>query len=491
MKKLSYITLLSVVLLLMVSCKKDMNNTDNLNKSIGHHPEAHVLKAPYLIYNNDPTTMCIAVHTSHEVDGGGWPNKKKVEVQWKYEHESDYHGYYEMDHHEFHIPDEYGQDHENYIVWQMKYAKGHFHPDSHIDYEVRVTYNIEGQVKHYYGSFNTPDPNATTLSFYAISDTQEDAATKSSEYKGGPTYYRDVMETILEDVSVNYAERATILLHCGDFNFNSPREYYHPQDSPWNKEFFGTTSNNEGQIPRDDVTRLLARIPVMGTIGNHDWIWDSNSSRNSCRDYVAAFPYDMYMEHHSDFSIGDVCKHDWAYKKKPELLYYSFDYGPAHFISLSSYPSSKNDHSSCFGNDSEQVAWLEYDLARTDKEWIFVFTHIPIIDGHGGPHNPPVFDACEPLFQLYGVDAVLQGHEHFYMKRHYNGIPYLVLGGGGAFLMLWNQPNAEVYVNKKWFFTRFDILNSDSCQVLVTERSGSPVLGDIDNFYIYNRQRKK
>jgi hypothetical protein len=37
-----------------------------------------------------------------------------------------------------------------------------------------------------------------------------------------------------------------------------------------------------------------------------------------------------------------------------------------------------------------------------------------------------------PLFEQYGVDAVFSGHSHAYERYAYNGIQYIVTGGGGA-----------------------------------------------------------
>ena len=491
------------ILLLTPSCKKDFDNPKNgeTGDLPGSNPVAHVLKEPYILYNNNPTSMGVIVHTSHEVSGSGWPHKKKVEIQWKYNYESDYHGYFDMDHHKFVIPWEYGKDHEDYYVWIKNYPNGHFHPGHKIDYEVRVTYNIEGDTKKYHGSFYTNDPNAETLTFYAISDTQEDGSEhncndkKSSTGKtgGGPEYFVRVMNSLAEDMDKDYANRYKLLLHCGDFNFNGPREYFYPQHNPWNKQFFGTTANNCCNHNRDKVMWILARVPVMATVGNHDWMWDQHPERSSIRDYVSAFPYDMYWERDKNISIGKACDPNWDYKKHPEHLYYSFDYGPAHFISLSTFPADKNDQSIYFGHASPQRAWLEDDLAKNTKEWIFVFTHIPIVSTRG-PNNHPVFNTCEPLFQLYGVDAVLQGHHHFYMRKHQNGIPYLTLGGGGAFLMQWDKHEAEVFEKRMWFWSRFDILNNDSCKVLVKAAYDwdSQATSDhtIDTLYIYNRQRK-
>ena len=119
---------------------------------------------------------------------------------------------------------------------------------------------------------------------------------------------------------------------------------------------------------------------------------------------------------------------------------------------------------------------------------------MPIVAGEKGPHDVPVFNRCESLFQLYGVDAVLQGHEHLYLRRTYNGIPYLILGGGGGFLMQYSQSHYDKFNSRKWFWTRFDIVNNDSCLVYVHtayDYDSGETSGELDHFTIYNRPRKK
>lgn len=490
------ILIIGNILTATVSCKKDPITHDDNNTGIpGSTPVAHVLKEPYLLYTNDPTTMGVAVHTSHEVNGS---DGKKVQIQWKYTSETDYHGYFDMDYYKFTIPYEYNEDHEDYYVWIKQYPHGHFNPGSKIDYEVKVIYNTLGDTKRYTGWFYTNDPDASTLTFYAISDTQEDGEEHDCNNKavqevgGGPEYFVKVMNSLAEDMSEDYINNYKLLLHCGDFVFNGPREYYYPQDNAWNQQFFGTTANNCCNYDRSKVLWILAHVPVMGSIGNHDWNWNLHSERNSIRDYVAAFPYDMYWERDNNISLENACDHDWSYKQDPKQLYYSFDYGPAHFISLSSFPADGDDQSTHFTHSSDQVSWLHTDLAKNTKEWIFVFTHIPIVHGHG-VLNQPVYNTCESLFQLYGVDAVLQGHEHFYSRTIWNGITYLVLGGGGGFLMQYEQPLSKVFNSRTWFWSRFEILDSDSCRIHVEcayDYDTDATSGSIDDFTIPNRKRK-
>jgi hypothetical protein len=37
-----------------------------------------------------------------------------------------------------------------------------------------------------------------------------------------------------------------------------------------------------------------------------------------------------------------------------------------------------------------------------------------------------------PLFEMYGVDLVLNGHDHIYERSYKDGVYYLITGGGGA-----------------------------------------------------------
>ena len=231
LKLMSLITLLTVcltaplvVITFITSCKKDFDkdNDGTPANPPGSTPDAYVLKEPYIIYTNDPTLMWVAVHTTHQITGGD----NNVKIQWKYDYESDYHGYYEMSQHKFEIPYEYGEDHEDYYVWIMEYPYGHFNPGSKIDYEVKVTYNGGSDTKKYTGWFYTNDPNATALTFYAISDTQEDGEEYDCNDKtvgGGPEYFLHVMNSMADDMDKDYENRYRLILHCGDFNFHGPR----------------------------------------------------------------------------------------------------------------------------------------------------------------------------------------------------------------------------------------------------------------------------
>jgi hypothetical protein len=120
--------------------------------------------------------------------------------------------------------------------------------------------------------------------------------------------------------------------------------------------------------------------------------------------------------------------------------FYSFDYGPAHFIVL--------DTEAAFQNTSrrqEQIAWLTADLqASQDMPWrIAIFHRPPYNSGTEHGSDPVVRAAFGPLFEQYNVQMVLNGHEHAYERSvpwrestnaSRQAVTYVVTGGAGAAL---------------------------------------------------------
>jgi len=107
--------------------------------------------------------------------------------------------------------------------------------------------------------------------------------------------------------------------------------------------------------------------------------------------------------------------------------WYSFDYAGCHFICLDSNPWAQQNP------ESEQYAWLEDNLkANQDALLTFVAFHHPLYStGNHGAHQQ-LREWWKPLFDRYGVDAVINGHDHDYEHSVVDGIHYIVTGGGGA-----------------------------------------------------------
>ena len=80
-----------------------------------------------------------------------------------------------------------------------------------------------------------------------------------------------------------------------------------------------------------------------------------------------------------------------------------------------------------------QTAWLEEQLSESSSTWkIAVFHHPPYTcGGHAG--SSTVQQRWVPLFERYGVQLVLSGHDHNYQRfAGRGGVTYVVHGGGGA-----------------------------------------------------------
>ena len=116
-------------------------------------------------------------------------------------------------------------------------------------------------------------------------------------------------------------------------------------------------------------------------------------------------------------------------------LYYSFDYGDAHFIVLDSEYVGETGRIA-----GKQLEWLKEDLEKSrTAQYKFVFFHRPMypVDGHIGKcldQYPKERDALHKLFVQYRIAAVFAGHEHLFDYQFKNGVRYIITGGAGAFL---------------------------------------------------------
>ena len=82
--------------------------------------------------------------------------------------------------------------------------------------------------------------------------------------------------------------------------------------------------------------------------------------------------------------------------------------------------------------DREQTQWLARSLKRSDARWKIVAFHHPPYNCGNHPGSDAVQAAWIPLFERYGVDLVLAGHDHNYQRfRSRAGVTYVVHGAGG------------------------------------------------------------
>jgi acid phosphatase type 7 len=167
------------------------------------------------------------------------------------------------------------------------------------------------------------------------------------------------------------------------------------------------------------MAALLREVPMFATPGNHEYV------TNQAQPYLD----NMYLP---------------ANNPQGSERYYSFDWGPVHFLSLDSNCAvglASADRCTL----AAQKAWAESDLAANTRPWVVAFFHHP--SWSSGEHGSQLTLRRQfgPLFEKYGVDLVLTGHDHDYERSKamfgdavasggQRGIPYLVVGSGGATL---------------------------------------------------------
>jgi predicted phosphodiesterase len=118
---------------------------------------------------------------------------------------------------------------------------------------------------------------------------------------------------------------------------------------------------------------------------------------------------------------------------------YSFDLGSAHFTVFNTSSSDVT---------TQEFMWLAQDLAQTEAEFRFVFTHIPPFDPRTGEDhsliNSTTSTQLMSLFEAHDIDAVFTGHIHMYNETVINGVRYIITGGAGASLYA-DEDNGGIY----------------------------------------------
>jgi hypothetical protein len=148
-------------------------------------------------------------------------------------------------------------------------------------------------------------------------------------------------------------------------------------------------------------------------------------------------PYFLTVGNHDVHSTAPLS--ELLYQEQVDLpgneLYYSFVAGDSLFVVLDSYLMGEEKKIT-----GRQFTWLEGVLGSAKQKYRFVFLHHPLYPEHGrGKHAgnsldryPEERDRLHALFRKHGVTMVFAGHEHLYLRKTVDGIPYVITGGGGA-----------------------------------------------------------
>ena len=233
-------------------------------------------------------------------------------------------------------------------------------------------YDKGAQVGSYSYTFTALDSSKTDFKFVHVSDSQVDFSYDGN--LGKP------FNNTLKGIDAN-GFNPSFILHTGDMVEWSKYETSWSQLINYNEDYFTS-------------------IPFAVISGNHE-----ASYRNG--------KFETFKHFNYKFTEQDVTKG----------IYYSFDYGNARFIML--------DTNTLSGNKlpDAQYNWLVSLLKNNTQKWTIVSMHNPMYSvgkyGSDSTRNGIALALREQLgdiFAEYGVDLVLQGHDHEYSKTYPIGI---------------------------------------------------------------------
>lgn len=173
------------------------------------------------------------------------------------------------------------------------------------------------------------------------------------------------------------------------------------------------------KVMLDNISDFSPDAPLQAVAGNHDQYGGGG------RLFSKIFPYDFINR---------------------RGLYYSFDYGPIHFVMANAFEKLGKDLS------NNQKTWVEQDIldAREEgAEWIFLVIHNTVLSTGTMGTTESLAAWLIPLSDRLDVDGVFFGHDHHYeyWLVEYgkdelvfnpndvpagNIVPYWCAGGGGG-----------------------------------------------------------
>lgn len=216
------------------------------------------------------------------------------------------------------------------------------------------------------------------FTFIYLGDTQNDIIPYA------PRVYRSVAQHFPE---------ARFVMHAGDLVLSSGN------DDTWG-EFYESGSWLFRQIPQ---------FPSTGNSDHNRWKTEPVDTRK------------LYDQWHVTFNLPQ--------NSPPGLenVTYYVDYPGIRLISLySNFESISDDRVIMLSDEVEvtpelvelQTEWLRETLASNTQPWTAVVYHHPVYTARENRENEWLRDSWKPLFEEFGVDLVLQGHDHLYARGH-------------------------------------------------------------------------
>ncbi|MGA0555223.1 fibronectin type III domain-containing protein [Larkinella sp. VNQ87] len=236
----------------------------------------------------------------------------------------------------------------------------HYHTVHFTNLKPGTKYNYRvgnGTIWTEWFQFTTPQNSPAPFSFIYFGDAQNDIRSLWSRAIRG---------------AYSTMPKAAFMIHAGDLITTSNADWQ------WG-EWFEAGGWVNGMVP------------TLATPGNHEYFKDDDGKRKVSRHWRPSF----------------VLPENGPEKLK-ETAYY-IDYQGTRFVSLDSQGALLDSTVL-----AQQADWLTKVLTNNPNRWTVVTHHHPIYSTASGRDNSEWRAKMEPLYKKYGVDLVLQGHDHTY-----------------------------------------------------------------------------
>jgi len=199
---------------------------------------------------------------------------------------------------------------------------------------------------------------------------------------------------------------------------------------------------------------LLSWRPFFPVMGNHEYYTDDGAPYLDIFDLPVTPGWDWYLD--------EVER------------YYSFDWGNAHFVMLDSHTPLWRISDAV---TDDMADWLAHDLANDDHAWKIAVIHRPLYSSSQVHRETDVREKLAPIFEAYGVNLVLSGHNHNYERTYPiragaistlrdGGVVYIVTGGGGG--QLYDFDEEQWFTATRAVKHHFVTLRVTDCMLFLT-----------------------
>eukprot|EP00117_Sycon_ciliatum_P028638 scpid48865/ scgid22968/ Iron/zinc purple acid phosphatase-like protein len=266
----------------------------------------------------------------------------------------------------------------------------------------------------------------------------------------------------LANLAVSASMKPDLVIHGGDMAYGNGVDYHWDE---WGKF----------------MEPITATVPYMVVAGNHELVSGDSGGENGVplmHRFHMPYPDHMPAVDHNSTLDG-------------RAFWYSFDWGPVHFVAV----STEHD------TDAAQRAWLREDLSNASSsehvDWIVTFGHAPIYTSNIRHGNKTTLRSwLAPLLDEFSVDLSLWGHDHSYERLYpihngkvtsqsydsNRGTVHVICGSSGWQLHdCWKATAMSAFHSaNSWGFLSLNVFNSTALQIdYVSNSNDSHVLDSV------------